>query len=238
METTQRTPRRRIALVALILIAAVAATTNVHADETKWLLAPPTNANTGTTANNHGRPEKLTDSNSSHKMLRTVGSSLAIVLGTFLLVSTLFRKPTQQRQTNNMLETLGAIQVTPRVKLHLVRFGERLLVLHLAPERSSASPRSRTPPKCSDCSVPTLPNSRPWPPMRPLSMTCCAPSNARVRRSTPRGGWSHESIVGRAGSDSQRDGDFAVRWRRGQHGSSGHGNERDGSIADRKHVEI
>ena len=63
---------------------------------------------------------------------RTVASGLAIVLGLFALLTALFRSYQNRSQSSTLLQTLGAIQVTPKVQLHVVRFGNRLLVLHLA----------------------------------------------------------------------------------------------------------
>ena len=74
------------------------------------------------------QPTKLTRKDS----IRTVASSLAIVLGGFLLLSILLRKPQPAKVTSQLIESLGAVHITPKVKLHLVRFGSRILVLHLA----------------------------------------------------------------------------------------------------------
>lgn len=65
--------------------------------------------------------------------IRKVGSSLAIVLGAFALVSLAMRRPKTSGQTTPLIETLEQIHLTPKVKLHLVRFGQRLLVLHVSP---------------------------------------------------------------------------------------------------------
>ncbi len=66
--------------------------------------------------------------------LTTVVSSLAIVLGGFALFVVYFRKQVKA-PSSSVMETLGTVQVAPKVHLHLVRLGERLLLLHLTSER-------------------------------------------------------------------------------------------------------
>jgi len=68
----------------------------------------------------------------SNQTFRTVASGLAIVLGVFALLTALFRTQHVQNQSVALMQTLGAIQLTPKVKLHLVRLGNRLLVLYLS----------------------------------------------------------------------------------------------------------
>lgn len=100
-------------------------TTLLHADESPGLkLAPrgPAPTKEATPASNP----------LSRESIRTVGSSLAIVLG-LLTLWTAFQRSQQRRQEGAaLMQSLGAIQVTPKVKLHVVRLGRRLLVLHLA----------------------------------------------------------------------------------------------------------
>lgn len=74
------------------------------------------------------------DTRRPHHPLRIVTSSLAIVLGGFALFLVWFRRQTAAVSTGAM-DTLGTIQVTPKVRLHLVRLGSRLLLLHLTPEK-------------------------------------------------------------------------------------------------------
>lgn len=129
-----------------MLLLTVAMTTlycgSLRADESAWPLHPPTvelgpstvelaaSADSATVAR-----EAPPLSGDGMQSLQTVASSLAIVLGLFFLGTTLLRgkKTTGPTPARELMETLGAVQVTPKVKLHLVRFGERLLVLHLAP---------------------------------------------------------------------------------------------------------
>jgi len=66
--------------------------------------------------------------------LKTVVSSLAIVLGGFALFVVCFRKQVKV-PSSSVMETLGTVQVAPKVHLHLVRLGERLLLLHLTSGR-------------------------------------------------------------------------------------------------------
>ena len=88
----------------------------------KWFLDDPSTSNE--------QPSKEGLSNNS---IRKVGSSLAIVLGLFSLVSLVMRRQKPAGQTTPLIETLGQVHLTPKVKLHLVRFGQRLLVLHVSP---------------------------------------------------------------------------------------------------------
>ena len=74
------------------------------------------------------------DARRPHHPLRVVTSSLAIVLGGFALFLVWFRRQTAA-VSSGVMDTLGTIQVTPKVQLHLVRLGSRLLLLHLTPEK-------------------------------------------------------------------------------------------------------
>lgn len=112
-------------LVLSVLIGTAALQVAAAADESQWLLQSksPTLVSS---------PQSTASPVSEHP-IRTVASSLAIVLGGFLLLSLLLRRPKQAAATANLMESLGEIQVAPKVKLHLVRLGQRLLVLHLSP---------------------------------------------------------------------------------------------------------
>lgn len=109
-------------------IFAVAMQGSVGASESEWTLTPSNVSVAESTDSSY-----LDDS--TKDTIRTIASSLAIVLGTFLLLVALFRKRTVSAVGSNVLETLGQIQVTPKVNLHLVRFGPRLLVLHIKPDK-------------------------------------------------------------------------------------------------------
>jgi flagellar biogenesis protein FliO len=118
----------RVLVAALVVL--LGARIEARGEEAQWSLSA---APVGTSATG---PEKSTLAPSNaigrHSM-RTVASSLAVVLGVFLLLLALFRKQHQRTQGSSLMETLGQIQVAPKVKLHLVRFGSRLLVLHITP---------------------------------------------------------------------------------------------------------
>lgn len=70
--------------------------------------------------------------NSMISPIKKVGGSLAVVLGGFFLLTTLLRKKTNALPAHEMIETLGSVPITPKVRLHLVRFGARILVLHIS----------------------------------------------------------------------------------------------------------
>lgn len=100
------------------------------AEESQWSLsAIPVSTSAAPPGKSNLKPLKAIGRDS----MRTVLSSLAIVLGVFFLLSALFRKQHRRTEGPRMLETLGQVQVAPKVKLHLVRFGSRLLVLHITP---------------------------------------------------------------------------------------------------------
>lgn len=119
----------------LFLIAACCLATAglLQADESQYLLTPPQ-----TNVSPTGPPGQLPTPRSSQRHpIRTLVSSLAIVLGAFLLLSLLLRKKGPNRtELNNdgpheMMQSLGELSITPQVKLNLVRVGSRLLVLHV-----------------------------------------------------------------------------------------------------------
>ena len=70
------------------------------------------------------------ETNKIGNSLRAAASSLAIVLGGFAIVSFVLRKP--NRPSTGVMQNLGQIQLTPQVMLHLMRLGDRLLLLHIA----------------------------------------------------------------------------------------------------------
>ena len=74
------------------------------------------------------------DDRRPHHPLRVVTSSLAIVLGGFAIFLVWFRRQTSV-VSSCVMDTLGTIKVTPKVQLHLVKLGSRLLLLHLTPEK-------------------------------------------------------------------------------------------------------
>lgn len=68
----------------------------------------------------------------SQPPVKKVVCALAVVLGVFFLVSLLWRQQSTAQTSHQMLEPLGSVPITPKVNLHLVRFGRRILVLHIA----------------------------------------------------------------------------------------------------------
>lgn len=132
----------------------------LHADESQYLLAPQYNVGGGTIATHQGETQALASElspevkvtsegslprfgprDSQKHPLRTVVSSLAIVLGAFLLAAAILRRQgnaSRLSATNSgsipadLMHNMGELQVTPAVKLNLVRVGSRLLVLHLS----------------------------------------------------------------------------------------------------------
>lgn len=92
------------------------------AGELDWLDVVPNNA--ATSASDDISPQRLP--------IRKVGGALAVVLGGFLLLTVLLRKQAPAIAANDMMEPLGSVQIAPKVRLHLVRFGSRILVLHIS----------------------------------------------------------------------------------------------------------
>lgn len=116
-----------------ILALVVCFTTVAIADESDMLLSPQSvELQRSTGAQSVSISDQPANYPSTNPLPRVV-SSLAIVLGGFFLVAVLLRKPQQEAKSTQLIETLGAVSVAPKVKLHLVRLGSRLLVLHLAP---------------------------------------------------------------------------------------------------------
>lgn len=63
--------------------------------------------------------------------IRRVGGALIVVVGGFLFVSLFFRNPASSVPAHAMMEPLGSVPIAPKIRLHLVRFGKRILVLHI-----------------------------------------------------------------------------------------------------------
>ena len=104
------------------------------ADETTWPLAM--NSSSVKTQAARQASDSLTRTSRiiDDASVQQVGGSLAIVISVFLLVTLVMRKrPSSLPAASQLIESLGAVSLTPKVTLHVVRFGPRLLVLHLAP---------------------------------------------------------------------------------------------------------
>ena len=67
----------------------------------------------------------------SQPSIKRVGGALAIVLGGFFLLTLLLRKKSNSLPAHQMIEPLGSVPITSKVRLHLVRFGNRILVLNI-----------------------------------------------------------------------------------------------------------
>ena len=94
-------------------------------DELEWLHRNPPAAPTTPVSDD-------TPAARTQPSLQKVGGALAVVLGTFFLVTQFMRKQAHSLPTHDAMEALGAVPITPKVKLHLVRLGTRVLVLHIA----------------------------------------------------------------------------------------------------------
>ncbi len=121
MDLQMLRPRQSIAsLVAVLLLGCCSMAS--QADELDWLSGGPTaTVADGTTTN----PMPMTS-------YRKVGAALAVVLGGFFLWTVAMRKQRTMRPINEMMEPLGSVQIAPKVRLHLVRFGKRILVLNIS----------------------------------------------------------------------------------------------------------
>ena len=120
----------------------------LRADESQYLLTPQSSIDQIDTQLQSDSPERQRDlvplpigpRDSQKHPLRTVISSLAIVLGAFLLATAILRKQSKSQTPTsassgsalNLMDNMGELQLTPEVKLNLVRIGSRLLVLHLS----------------------------------------------------------------------------------------------------------
>lgn len=100
-----------------------------NADESQLMLAPLSSVVDGNAPATSGSPGPLAGGS-----VKTVLSSLAIVLGAFVLLTALLKKQETRSSgtSSDILKSLGTVQVAPQTKLHLVRFGQRLLVLHVS----------------------------------------------------------------------------------------------------------
>lgn len=129
----------------LVLICCVSS--NLCADESQYLLTPSIDQRDTKLQQDQSEPQFdlvsfIPQRESQKHPLRTVVSSLAIVLGAFLLATTFLRKQSKSRsdakQTHSespageLMQSMGELQLTPEVRLNLVRVGSKLLVLHLA----------------------------------------------------------------------------------------------------------
>ena len=108
---------RYLACFLLLLVSTIA-----MADESTWLLTE-----SQTTAA-HGEQQVATTAFGS---LRKVGGALAIVVGGFFLVVVMMRKREAPQATKQLMHCLGSTQIAPNIRLHLVRLGQRILVLHI-----------------------------------------------------------------------------------------------------------
>ena len=119
----------RLVLVILVLVALTHSTAAWASEDAptgegdvQWIYGAPSDSATPLP-----RP-----SNGSQPSLKKVGGSLAIVLGGFFLLTVFLRKKTTALPAHEMIEPLGSVPITPKVRLHLVRFGSRILVLHIS----------------------------------------------------------------------------------------------------------
>jgi len=101
------------------------------ADEAEWLVSETNPAST-IAENGLQRSSVSEDAPRSQPSLRKVGGALAVVLGGFFLMTIFMRKQNNTLLANEMMEPLGSVQIAPKVRLHMVRFGSRILVLHIA----------------------------------------------------------------------------------------------------------
>ena len=91
------------------------------ADELNWLSGSPESA-----------PTTTFDASHQQLPIRKVGGALAVVLGAFILLTQLMRKRNPAATVNALMEPLGCVQIAPKIRLHLVRLGTRILVLHIS----------------------------------------------------------------------------------------------------------
>lgn len=101
------------------------------ADETEWLITDPPASTSANVAANQEETAlvKWTQPGSA---TRKVGSAMAVVLGLLFLFTVLTKRGGQGTKSDMLMSSLGSMQVTPGVRLHLVKIGSRILVLHIA----------------------------------------------------------------------------------------------------------
>lgn len=95
------------------------------ADETQWLITETADASQ---VDNLAEPRQSWQ----NRPVRKVAGALAVVLGLFFLVSIFLRNPAHSNSPDALMQCLGQTQVTSGVRLHLVKVGSRILVLHIS----------------------------------------------------------------------------------------------------------
>ena len=111
--------RTTFALLAAMLLVGCSASIT-WADELAWLSGQPVASN------------EVPARSFPRASLQKVGGALAVVLGGFFLLTIVMRKQSPRLPVNEMMEPLGSVQIAPKVRLHLVRFGTRIIVLHIS----------------------------------------------------------------------------------------------------------
>ena len=107
--------------LVLAIVLATCPLSFCMADELNWLSGPQEATST-------------TTFDTSHQQLpiRKVGGALAVVVGGFFLLTQLMRKRNPGTTAHALMEPLGCVQIAPKIRLHLVRLGTRILVLHIS----------------------------------------------------------------------------------------------------------
>lgn len=118
--------RTRANLALLILVSCCAYGASVRADDGDKLRLPP-----ATSARHEATTKTLPMDLLQEESIRKVGSALVIVFGCLVLWTALQRSTRKRTPGAGLMKPLGAVQLTPKVKLHVVLLGRRLLVLHL-----------------------------------------------------------------------------------------------------------
>lgn len=108
----------RTFLLLIVIALHCGCTSQVYADESQWLIQDP-------------QPIANQQRTGSGPSLRKMGGGLAVVLGGFFLVTVLMRKQVTAPPAGQLMQSLGSVQIAPKVRLHLVRLGSRILVLHI-----------------------------------------------------------------------------------------------------------
>jgi flagellar biogenesis protein FliO len=127
--------------VRCLLLLAAFCCASVEADESRYLLSPNVDQGSQLIDDLPAPPNSVStvapQRFSQKYPLRTVGSSLAIVLGAFWLLTLLFRKPTTSNKRHKaspdsdgqIMQPVETLQLNDRTQLQLVRIGSRILVL-------------------------------------------------------------------------------------------------------------